>query len=85
MIVLCHFKILPIEFFVLFYLDKFIELLGVLAAYSITVKELKTLFAALQGKNERWVCLTGLIKLINGLPQLITGWKNCLNQYVNQF
>ena len=47
-----------IYWILLFYLDKFIELLGVLAAYSITVKELKTLFAALQGKNERWVCVT---------------------------
>ena len=37
-------------------LDKFIELLGVIAAYSITVKELKTLFAALKGESGRWVC-----------------------------
>ncbi|XP_028409384.1 neurobeachin-like [Dendronephthya gigantea] len=34
--------------------DKFIELVGVLAAYSITVKELKILFAALKGENGRW-------------------------------
>lgn len=44
-------------------LDKFIELLGVLAAYSITVKELKALFAALKGESGRWVCIFHRIHL----------------------
>ena len=40
--------------FVLF-LDKLVELLGILSSYSITVKELKTLFATLKGINGKWV------------------------------
>ena len=35
--------------------------MGVLAAYSITVKELKTLFAALHGKQGRWVSLIAIV------------------------
>ena len=37
------------------FLDKLVELLGILSSYSITVKELKTLFATLKGINGKWV------------------------------
>ena len=38
-----------------FFIDKLVELLGILSSYSITVKELKTLFATLKGINGKWV------------------------------
>ena len=38
-------------------LDLFIEMLGVLAKYSITVKELKLLFGAMKEVNGKWVRL----------------------------
>lgn len=38
--------------------DLLIEMLGVLASYSITVKELKLLFGAMKAVNGRWVCHT---------------------------
>lgn len=38
--------------------DLLIEMLGVLASYSITVKELKLLFGAMKAVNGKWVnCL----------------------------
>lgn len=36
-------------------LDLLIEMLGVLASYSITVKELKLLFGAMKANNGKWV------------------------------
>ena len=41
--------------FLSFFIDKLVELLGILSSYSITVKELKTLFATLKGINGKWV------------------------------
>lgn len=44
--------------FVLSYIpqtDLLIEMLGVLASYSITVKELKLLFGAMKAVNGKWV------------------------------
>lgn len=35
--------------------DLLIEMLGVLASYSITVKELKLLFGAMKANNGKWV------------------------------
>lgn len=35
--------------------DLLIEMLGVLASYSITVKELKLLFGAMKAVNGKWV------------------------------
>lgn len=35
--------------------DLLIEMLGVLASYSITVKELKLLFGAMKAANAKWV------------------------------
>lgn len=37
--------------------DLLIEMLGVLASYSITVKELKLLFGAMKAVNGKWVSL----------------------------
>lgn len=37
--------------------DLLIEMLGVLASYSITVKELKLLFGAMKANNGKWVSL----------------------------
>jgi hypothetical protein len=39
----------------LFSTDLLIEMLGVLASYSITVKELKLLFGAMKANNGKWV------------------------------
>lgn len=36
--------------------DLLIEMLGVLASYSVTVKELKQLFGAMKAVNGKWVC-----------------------------
>lgn len=41
--------------FLEYFLDLLIDMLAVLASYSITVKELKFLFSLLQVKNNRWV------------------------------
>lgn len=46
--------------FVLFFLsfsDLLVDMLGVLASYSITVKELKLLFSMLRGDGGMWVSL----------------------------
>ena len=37
-------------------------MLGVLASYSITVKELKLLFGAMKANNGKWVSYTVLFK-----------------------
>lgn len=37
--------------------DLLIEMLGVLASYSITVKELKLLFGAMKAVNGKWVSI----------------------------
>lgn len=39
----------------LLFSDLLIEMLGVLASYSITVKELKLLFGAMKAVNGKWV------------------------------
>ena len=38
--------------------DLLVELMGILASYSITVKELKMLFSAMKAVGGKWVCLT---------------------------
>ena len=35
--------------------DLLVELMGILASYSITVKELKTLFSAMKAVDGKWV------------------------------
>ena len=35
--------------------DLMVELMGILASYSITVKELKTLFSAMKAVDGKWV------------------------------
>ena len=35
--------------------DLLVELMGILASYSITVKELKALFSAMKAVDEKWV------------------------------
>jgi len=37
--------------------DLLVELMGILASYSITVKELKMLFSAMKAVNGKWVSL----------------------------
>lgn len=37
------------------FLDLLVDMLGVMASYSITVKELKLLFSMLRGDNGIWV------------------------------
>lgn len=41
-----------------FVADLLIEMLGVLASYSVTVKELKQLFSAMKAVNGKWVSRT---------------------------
>lgn len=61
--------ILIVPFFVFFFLftkmlllsDLLIEMLGVLASFSITVKELKLLFGAMKAVNGKWVSLALLL------------------------
>lgn len=48
-------------FFVLL-VDLLIEMLGVLASYSITVKELKLLFGAMKAVNGKWVSLSASVQ-----------------------
>jgi hypothetical protein len=38
--------------------DLLVELMGTLASYSITVKELKMLFSAMKAVNGKWVRMT---------------------------
>ncbi len=38
--------------------DLLVELMGILASYSITVKELKTLFSAMKAVEEKWVSVS---------------------------
>lgn len=54
-------SILNDKFNVLFS-DLLIEMLGVLASYSITVKELKLLFGAMKAVNGKWVRVFSSIK-----------------------
>nr|XP_058950691.1 neurobeachin-like [Pocillopora verrucosa] len=49
--------------------DKLVELLGILSSYSITVKELKTLFVTLKGVNGKWPCHT--VKLLTILKLML--------------
>lgn len=42
-------------FFFFFSIDLLVDMLGVMASYSITVKELKLLFSMLRGDNGIWV------------------------------
>lgn len=44
-------------FMFILFADLLIEMLGVLASYSITVKELKLLFGAMKANNGKWVSL----------------------------
>lgn len=39
--------------------DLLVDMLGVMASYSITVKELKLLFSMLRGENGIWVSFGG--------------------------
>ena len=42
--------------------DLLIDMLGVLASYSITVKELKLLFGTMKAVNRKWVSFVNIIK-----------------------
>ncbi len=42
-------------FCVVFFSDLMVDMLGVLASYSITVKELKLFFSKLRGEQGQWV------------------------------
>ena len=48
------------------FVDLLIEMLGVLASYSITVKELKLLFGAMKAVNGKWVSIQPLCVLEPG-------------------
>ena len=37
--------------------DLLVELMGILASYNITVKELKMLFSAMKAVDNKWVCI----------------------------
>lgn len=43
--------------------DLLVDMLGVLASYSITVKELKLFFSKLQGEKGQWVSHSAVIRL----------------------
>ena len=47
--------------FLCLFTDLLIEMLGVLASYSITVKELKLLFGSMKAVNGHWVSGNNLI------------------------
>ena len=49
--------------------DLLVELMGILASYSITVKELKMLFSAMKAVNGKWVSsISGVDRVRNRLP-----------------
>ena len=50
------------------FVDLLIEMLGVLASYSITVKELKLLFGAMKAVNGKWVSIQPLCVLEPRFP-----------------
>lgn len=50
--------------FINFFTDLLIEMLGVLASYSITVKELKLLFGAMKANNGKWVSFIYLFAIL---------------------
>lgn len=47
--------------------DLLVDMLGVLASYSITVKELKLLLSAMKANNGKWVCSLIVFKSIEKL------------------
>lgn len=55
-------------FFITIFADLLIEMLGVLASYSITVKELKLLFGTMKAVNCKWPRHSA--KLLNVLRQM---------------
>jgi len=50
-------------------------MLGVLASYSITVKELKLLFGAMKAVNGKWVSIQPLCVLEPRSPHTMRLWK----------
>lgn len=52
-----------------FFTDLLIEMLGVLASYSVTVKELKQLFNAMKAVNGKWV--SKINKSKNVIPTVV--------------
>lgn len=46
-------------------LDLLVEMLGVLASYSITVKELKLLLSAMKATNGKWVSFILIISFLH--------------------
>lgn len=59
---------MKIIYFLPFHTDLLIDMLGVLASYSITVKELKLLFGAMKAINGKWPRHSA--KLLNVLRQM---------------
>jgi hypothetical protein len=57
--------------------DLLIEMLGVLASYSITVKELKLLFGAMKANNGKWVRHYKQWKISQLLPPPLNISLNC--------
>ena len=49
--------------------DLLIDMLGVLASYSITVKELRLLFSLLRGNDGKWVCNKAALSLLHTSAQ----------------
>jgi hypothetical protein len=63
--------------------DLLIEMLGVLASYSITVKELKLLFGAMKANNGKWVSFYSLqqtMEISQLMPLIIDISFNCSKQ-----
>lgn len=62
---------LMLSFVSIFFSDLLIEMLGVLASYSITVKELKLLFGAMKAVNGKWVSVNHLCYINDSLHPTI--------------
>lgn len=56
--------------------DLLVDMLGVMASYSITVKELKLLFSMLRGDNGIWVSQNGGVCFIYGHSNVLLTLEN---------
>lgn len=77
---------LMLSFVSIFFSDLLIEMLGVLASYSITVKELKLLFGAMKAVNGKWVSVNHLCYINDSLhPTIFPNSSNFYHKFQNIF
>ncbi|XP_067153131.1 lipopolysaccharide-responsive and beige-like anchor protein [Apteryx mantelli] len=65
--------------------DLLVDMLGVLASYNLTVRELKLFFSKLQGEKGRWLCETEGKRIKNFSKTLQREISNCRHMQFNMF